>query len=109
MGPSLGIFAPDRDLRQLSTMGRAGTVSLVILIVSTLLPPPASSAPIITITSGVTLASLPIQALVLGKLLFLKKLLIEGVLLDKILTKSDASSSSSSGQGCIPDKPCYQG
>jgi len=67
------------------TMGRVANVGVLLLLVSSLLDP-ASSAPLITITSGVTLASLPLQALVVGKLLLLKKLLLEGVVLDKFLT-----------------------
>merc|ERR1711970_607535 len=73
-------------------MGRAGSFSILLLIVSSVIVPPASSAPFVAVTSGVTLASLPLQALVVGKLLFLKKLLLEGVLLDKILTKSSSPS-----------------
>merc|ERR1712183_350881 len=69
------------------TMGRVGSVSILLLLVSSVIVPPASSAPIVAVTGGVTLASLPLQALVLGKLLFLKKLLLEGVLLDKLVRK----------------------
>merc|ERR1711990_442396 len=69
------------------TMGRVGSVSILLLIVSSVIVPPASSAPFVAVTSGVTLASLPLQALVVGKLLFLKKLLLEGVLLDKLVRK----------------------
>merc|ERR1712183_645887 len=74
------------------TMGRVGSVSILLLVVSSVIVPPATSAPIVAVTGGVALASLPLQALVVGKLLFLKKLLLEGVLLDKILRKSSSSS-----------------
>merc|ERR1711990_106711 len=82
------------------TMGRVGSVSILLLIVSSVIVPPASSAPFVAVTSGVTLASLPLQALVVGKLLFLKKLLLEGVLLDKLVGKGGKLV----GKGVLLDK-----